>query len=75
MLTAMGPPGGGRTFITPRLMRHFNIIAYTELNDSVVKTIFSNLVNHFYKKFSEPIRNALPAVIEDVLSVYDRVKK
>ena len=52
LLTAMGPPGGGRTFITPRLIRHFNIIAYTELNDSVVKTIFSNLVNHFFRKFS-----------------------
>lgn len=52
VLTAMGPPGGGRTFITPRLIRHFNVIAYTELNDSVVKTIFSNLVSHFYKKFS-----------------------
>lgn len=75
VLTAMGPPGGGRTFITPRLIRHFNVIAYTELNDSVVKTIFSNLVSHFYKKFSESVRNALPKVIEDVLSVYDRVKK
>jgi dynein heavy chain len=30
--TAMGPPGGGRTFITNRLVRHFNVIAYTELD-------------------------------------------
>lgn len=29
MLAAMGPPGGGRTFITARLIRHFNVIAYT----------------------------------------------
>ncbi len=29
MLAAMGPPGGGRTFITGRLVRHFNVIAYT----------------------------------------------
>ena len=28
MLAAMGPPGGGRTFITNRVIRHFNIINY-----------------------------------------------
>ena len=32
ILTTMGPPGGGRTFITGRLVRHFNVIAYTELD-------------------------------------------
>lgn len=31
-LSAMGPPGGARAPITGRLKRHFNIIAYTELN-------------------------------------------
>ncbi len=29
MLVTMGPPGGGRTFITNRMIRHFNVLAYT----------------------------------------------
>lgn len=32
VLGAMGPPGGGRTFISNRAIRHFNVFAYTELN-------------------------------------------
>lgn len=32
ILSAMGPPGGGRTFITNRLVRHFNLVVYTELD-------------------------------------------
>ena len=36
LLGAMGPPGGGRSIITPRLSRHFNVIGYTELDDPTI---------------------------------------
>ena len=32
----MGPPGGGRTFITNRVVRHFNVIAYTDLDKDAI---------------------------------------
>jgi len=31
LLSAMGPPGGGKTYITARLKRHYNLLSYTEL--------------------------------------------
>jgi len=62
-LTAMGPPGGGRSSITGRCVRHFNVIAYPELEVTVISQIFSSLVNHFFKKFSENVRDILPNLI------------
>ena len=53
ILSAMGPPGGGRTFITNRVVRHFNILSYTELDDETISHIFSVLLNHFLKRYNE----------------------
>lgn len=74
LLSAMGPPGGGRTFITNRLSRHFNIIAYTELSASTVTEIFSVMVQSFLRRFNESVRNMLQTLIMSVLNFYQQVK-
>lgn len=74
LLAAMGPPGGGRTFITNRVVRHFNVIAYTDLDRETINLIFTQLMANFYKKFSENVRNAEPQIIESVINVYDKVR-
>jgi len=40
LLAAMGPPGGGRNSVTNRLVRHFNILAYPELDRDIINQIF-----------------------------------
>jgi dynein heavy chain len=70
----MGPPGGGRTFITGRLVRHFNVISYTELDKDTIKMIFTSLMTNFYKKYSESVRNAQNQIIDAVLKVYETVR-
>lgn len=42
-LAAMGPPGGGRTAITPRYVRHFHVLALTDSSDATLKHIFSTV--------------------------------
>jgi len=75
LLAAMGPPGGGRTKITDRVCRHFNIIGYTELDKETVTRIFTVLLDYFLKRFSENVKQILPEVVESVLFVYETVKK
>jgi dynein heavy chain len=44
IIAAMGPPGGGRNDITPRMMRHFNLICVSEFDDKTLRRIFSTIV-------------------------------
>ncbi|KAL4464296.1 hypothetical protein ABPG72_011341 [Tetrahymena utriculariae] len=74
ILSAMGPPGGGRSNITNRCLRHFNVISYTDLDEDTIKTIFLTLINAFLNKFNENIRGMIPELVNTVLVVYYRVR-
>ena len=40
LLAAMGPPGGGRNEITPRIMRHFNLVCLVDSDNETLESIF-----------------------------------
>uniref|UniRef100_A0A8B9SZZ8 Dynein axonemal heavy chain 3 n=1 Tax=Anas platyrhynchos TaxID=8839 RepID=A0A8B9SZZ8_ANAPL len=52
LLSAMGPPGGGRNDITGRFTRHLNIVSIRSFDDSILTKIFTAVADwHFSKGF------------------------
>lgn len=45
LFAAMGLPGGGRTFITPRFASHFLLIGFPNLDDDNMAKIFQTIVD------------------------------
>lgn len=49
LITAMGPPGGGKSFITPRFQRHFNVIAFANFDENTMNTIFRSILKWYFR--------------------------
>lgn len=52
LISAMGPPGGGRNAVTSRFLRHFNIFSINAFSDDTMVRIFSSVVA-FYLRNNE----------------------
>ena len=73
LLAAMGPPGGGRNPISQRLIRHFNVINATPLDDESLHVIFDTILGGFTTPFAEPVRLLAPAVVSATILVYNTI--
>jgi dynein heavy chain len=77
-VAAMGPPGGGRSFVTERYLRHFNHISVTEFDDATMIRIFEVLQNWYFttaNSFSADVAKLTPKLVKATLSVYQAVMK
>ncbi|PAA47942.1 hypothetical protein BOX15_Mlig003862g8 [Macrostomum lignano] len=71
-IAAMGPPGGGRNDITPRFMRHFNIVSMTPFNDDTMIRIFTALMNTYMKTqgFTSDFLAIGSTIVHSTMEVY-----
>ena len=64
MTGAMGPPGGGRSIITARLQRHYNLVTYTDLQFDAITVIYTTILNAFFHAHASDIKSAIDPLIE-----------
>ena len=73
LIAAMGPPGGSNNHITPRMMRHFNLICVDSFNKDDLFHIFSTIVDWHMKvaklptdatRFAKSLVNATVAMYQ-----------
>ncbi|GFO05055.1 dynein heavy chain 7, axonemal, partial [Plakobranchus ocellatus] len=69
---AMGPPGGGRNFITPRFLRHLHIIAINSFDDETMVTVFSNIIQWHFKvnDFPADMQQAVEPIVQGTLNIF-----
>ncbi|XP_016879708.1 dynein axonemal heavy chain 2 isoform X7 [Homo sapiens] len=73
LMAAMGPPGGGRTVISPRLRSRFNIINMTFPTKSQIIRIFGTMINQKLQDFEEEVKPIGNVVTEATLDMYNTV--
>jgi len=73
MVAAMGPPGGARSDITPRLQSKFNLLHFTFPHDNQIKRIYRTLLNHHLSEFDEVIKPLGPVITQATLDLFKSV--
>jgi len=70
LVTAMGPPGGGRAEISQRFQSKFNTINFTFPSDSQVKRIFQSILSSQLNNLDEEIRPLTDPLASATINLY-----
>ena len=69
----MGPPGGGRSAISHRMKRHFNMLAYPDLAKESIVMIFKKILGAFISSYSGEISAIVDQIVDSCHCVYTAV--
>ena len=76
LVCAAAPPDGGRSVLTPRFMRHFQIMNIPDASEETLTLIFESILGGFLynKHFGEVIRRTQPGVaVSATIDLYTNI--
>jgi hypothetical protein len=68
---SMGPPGGGKQIITPRFIRHFNVVGYVEMSDASKAMIFGTILGNFLNAFDSSMQRLREPIVNATIEVFN----
>ena len=74
-VAAMGLPGGGRSVITARYVRHFNVIGYIPSDDASLVKIFDAIVAWSTAAAPSAVKAMAPSVVSTTVGLYSRIAR
>ena len=76
-VAAMGPPGGGRNPVTPRYLRHYNLVWMTDYSMKSLEGIFQTIYSwHFTKdKFPGEVTSLAGSIVTSTIHIFETVGK
>ncbi len=73
LMTAMGPPGGGRTVISKRLQSRFNLVNMTFPSETEINRIFGSMINQKLSEFEDEFKQLGDMMTKATVQVYEAV--
>ncbi len=71
LVSAMGPPGGGRNHITPRFLRHFNCLGIESFDDNTMQRIFGSITEwHFQRGYDGNVSRFARTLVTATAAIY-----
>ena len=70
-MAAMAPPGGGRNPVDERFISLYNVISILEPSRETLQKIYSSILGHWVKNFTEDIQNVVDRLTNATLTLYE----
>ncbi|KAJ3267030.1 Dynein heavy chain 6, axonemal [Chytriomyces hyalinus] len=73
IVACCAPPGGGRNNVTPRFLRHFNMLNIPCPSEMSLGKIFKSIVEGFLKPFPTEVKSSTDAIVNSAIEIYDNM--